>query len=69
MIRTWRCGNGHEFTFGDEDWHYDRYINQGVLDDGSPIPSHCLANWDYTDSEAGIYKGESCLDSSSLIYA
>lgn len=56
-IRTWHCGNGHTFTFGDEDWHYE--LNQGYLVDGSPIPMYCTERYE---------NDEPCMDSSSLIY-
>jgi hypothetical protein len=66
-ISTWTCGHGHTFTFGDEDWHYEQ--NQGLDDDGSPIPRFCTADFsaDEVDVEAGTYEDEPCMDSSSLI--
>lgn len=68
--RTWHCGNGHTFKFGNEDWHYDEMVNNGVLDDGAPIPSYCTEDFtsDDEDDSIGQYEGEPCLDSSSLIY-
>lgn len=67
MARTWQCGNGHFFTFGDEEWHMNE--NQGLLHDGSPIPRHCTQEFDSIDfpDEPGMW-GEPCMDSTSLIY-
>lgn len=64
---TWTCAHGHSFVFGDEEWHYE--LNQGLLEDGAPIPMYCTEQFDYTDEDAGIYEDEPCLDSSSLIYS
>lgn len=51
----WYCGNGHEFLFGNEDWHRD--VSQGLDEDGLLIPMYCT----YKDED-----NEPCLDSSSL---
>lgn len=55
-VHEWVCGNGHRFTFGDEEWHAE--VNQGLLEDGAPIPMYCTADGN---------GGEPCMDSSSLI--
>jgi len=54
---TWCCANGHTFTFGDEDWHYEEC--QYIMDNGAPVPRYC--DWEDAD-------GEPCMDSSSLIW-
>jgi hypothetical protein len=56
----WYCGNGHLFTFGDEQWHEE--VSQGSDTFGDDeeilIPMYCMYNYP---------NGEPCLDSSSLI--
>lgn len=65
--RTWHCGNGHRFTYGDEDWHYED--PQFLLEDGSPVPRYCPEEFDSTDySDKPWMWGEPCMDSSSLIH-
>lgn len=68
MTRTWHCGNGHTFTFGNEDWHAE--LSQGFLPDGSPIPMYCTEDFSAEDEAENQYQyeGEPCMDSSSLIY-
>lgn len=56
MVGEWECGRGHEFTYGDEDWHFESM--QGLCQDGAPIPTMCT--WDDRD-------GEPCLDSTYLV--
>lgn len=45
-------------------------MSQGLLEDGSLIPMFCTAHFtaEEVDEDAGIYEGEPCLDSSSLIW-
>lgn len=67
VTAEWQCANGHVFTYGDEAWHLVE--NQGYLDSGAPIPTHCQADWeeeDMDEDEDLDLVGEPCMDSSSL---
>lgn len=66
-VRTWHCGEGHTFDFGNEEWHY--WNAQGFLFDGSPIPRYCTEDFDSLDypDQPGMW-GEPCMDSTSLVY-
>jgi hypothetical protein len=62
-IRWWVCGEGHLFSYGDEDWHYEEHADQGGKK--YPIPRHCPCDFpdDHADPEIA---GESCMESSYL---
>lgn len=52
-VRWWVCGEGHLFSNGEEDWHYEEHADQGHADfpvpryspcdfpDDHPQPRHC----------------------------
>lgn len=57
MTGVWICANGHEFTYGDEDWH--EAVSQGwTKKEHVLIPCFCTHRYE---------NGEPCNDSTSLI--
>lgn len=55
------CGNGHIFTYGNEDWHSEsESAFQWITDEGVPIPTYCPEDMSETDDEP-------CMDSSHLV--
>lgn len=52
----WVCGKGHEFYYGDEDWHHSEDGDQG-FSITHVIPRYCQ----WVDKD-----GEPCMDSSYL---